>query len=1137
MANTFSGSGVSEILPAQQSEKRNLGIIQVYPDSRNTTATKEKEIDIFVLHGLDARSDKTFVAWRVDGEKGSGDVHWLSDEHMLPSQMPQARILTYDWNANYDKTASKETMRAHADTLLEDIHKNRAEFNRSQVPIIFIASCFGGVLLSAALVGALELQHPQIELRRGIFDSCIGIVFLGTPFRGSWDFGTQVALQRIEAARRASPEENVQYSMELVQYLKRGTDDNPSPLDDLMHRFDASMENAKFKIPRAELYETLPAQFAGPLSRLSPEEVNKLTEIDKHGEGIVVSHTSAVHSGGDGSAQPMRHNMLHKFNSPDNSAFQSLCLRLKQFAEGAAKTIESRDQARLNESEAPASNQLKSWAEVLSFRDMNRRHLELQQNKAIPGTCEWLFKHEKYTAWEEGDSTDASDSILLIEGKAGSGKSTLMYEAVTRAEAMLDEAKPICLSYFFNAAKDEGLTIHISPQGLYRSFLSQLLKKLNPSPEVVAIVREWGPAKDARQATLEDVIILKHKISSLLATFDGRRVRIFIDAIDKCGSGRDENMDSTIEMIRYIQSLNGKGPKVLTLFSVRDRAQYGSHLWAPTIEMSRHNQRDIHKYLSDELKYSKDPATREQVIWTLLRRSSNNFLWVKLVVATLNAKADAGLADGKWRSEVDRLPKELGSLYEDLLNNLNSEDRAEAFMLLLLNQVRIRPLQVHEMHSALEYARGSDNKPNKDGRTEEVFEAHIRRIARGFIEIQASEQPNGPFRPWGLRGIPALQNSEDLCDLPEENGWTPPPAKRLVQFTHDSVRDFLDKYALIEQDIKPCEGSSGPRAHFEIAKLCMRAAGHGSKKESFLPYAAHFWTAHARKANEVIADNFQPPRFITKCDYKTKGIVSRYKEHATEPFSLYHIPRTEIPNTGWLDDKATMLMLLAFEGCGALIMKHGETCTRKDCREDKSTIQDAFALALLRGWKAGVEAIGDLARERSIDLDPTIKPRFTRGICPLRRVCSRNQHEVLESVMKIGLKPTSRAARDSAQVSFCEAVKLGHEKIVELFLKDAGGNAIDLLSWRSGQGYTALHFAASAGRWHIFDMLLKSLDDVPPELLNIEANEGETVLDMAERGRRKHQMRRDSDRIIQEIQDILEQWTGRYALKRLRFSF
>lgn len=112
-------------------------------------------------------------------------------------------------------------------------------------------------------------------------------MFIGTPFDGSWDTGTKLALLRIEAAKKANNEEKVEYSMELVQYLKPGTVDKPSPLDDLKQRFLESINNPKYMILCGYLYETEPAQYAGPLSRLSPEDRKNQTVIDKHGEGIV----------------------------------------------------------------------------------------------------------------------------------------------------------------------------------------------------------------------------------------------------------------------------------------------------------------------------------------------------------------------------------------------------------------------------------------------------------------------------------------------------------------------------------------------------------------------------------------------------------------------------------------------------------------------------------------------------------------------------------------------------------------------------------------------------------------------------------------------------------------------------------
>lgn len=748
---------------------------------------------------------------------------------------------------------------------------------------------------------------------------------------------------------------------------------------------------------------------------------------------------------------------------------------------------------------------------------MNRRRLKLEQTQLTSGTCEWLFRHEKYKAWETSSSSNSSTSVLLIEGKAGSGKSTLMHEAVARAEAIHRDSKSICLSYFFDAAKDEGLSTQISPQGLYRSMLSQLLKKAGRSPDVVAMIREWGPVKEASQKELEDVVILKAKISRLLATLRGKTLRIFIDAIDECGKGKDGGTTDTVDMLKYIQGLQGQETTVLVLLSIRDRAQFGSSLSVPTIEMSHHNQQDIFKYLNDTLKYSGNLDVREQLIRTLLHRSSNVFLWAELVVESINLKANSGLTDAELKQQIDQIPQELEGIYSKLLDDLESENRSEALILLQLVQVCMRPLDLLEIRSALEYARGTDNGPNKLVMSEEQFEARIRRICRGFIEIQVSEDPYRRFRPYGIKGLHTNQTPDDLCELPEPDAQPALEPKRLVKFTHESVRDFLDTYGWGKLDIEPSPHSTALRAHLEVTILCMRTVGHASGETPFLPYASQFWTVHGRNANEAIDDGFEPPKFVTNCSYKTKGIISRYKKHSNDPYSLNYLQIADITKTGWLADNATMLMLLAFEGCGNLLARHGDLCTRKDCRESSATVQDAFALALLRGWKAGVEAVRDVAQKRSIKLDPTITAHFTKGICPLQWICKRGQHEILKSIMNLGWDTSSTAAR----VSFLEGVNRGHVGIVELFLDDAGDDVLGLLSWQSSQGYTALHYAASAGRWRIFEMLLDRLGDIPPEILTIKEKKGETVLDVAKRGKERHGGRRNYDLIIPAIEEIL----------------
>ena len=54
---------------------------------------------------------------------------------MLPAHIPEARIFTYDWNANYFEDAPVQTLFGHADVLLALVTENQVSKKR---PIIFI---------------------------------------------------------------------------------------------------------------------------------------------------------------------------------------------------------------------------------------------------------------------------------------------------------------------------------------------------------------------------------------------------------------------------------------------------------------------------------------------------------------------------------------------------------------------------------------------------------------------------------------------------------------------------------------------------------------------------------------------------------------------------------------------------------------------------------------------------------------------------------------------------------------------------------------------------------------------------------------------------------------------------------------
>ncbi|RKL08732.1 hypothetical protein BFJ70_g16745 [Fusarium oxysporum] len=144
--------------------------VEVLHDCRDAT------IDICFVHGLTGNRDST---WTANGQSKP----W--PETLLPPKLSRARILTYGYDAYIVRksVASTNGLIDHATNLLNDLTTDRASSNASSRPLVFVAHSLGGLVCKEAVL--LSRNNPEPHLR-GIFDYIKGIVFLGTPHRGSW---------------------------------------------------------------------------------------------------------------------------------------------------------------------------------------------------------------------------------------------------------------------------------------------------------------------------------------------------------------------------------------------------------------------------------------------------------------------------------------------------------------------------------------------------------------------------------------------------------------------------------------------------------------------------------------------------------------------------------------------------------------------------------------------------------------------------------------------------------------------------------------------------------------------------------------------------------------------------------------
>ena len=97
------------------------------------------------MHGLETCSPTTWTAFERDEEPRGRKYNWLSDEDMLPYEVPQARIWVFDYNSRYSREGQNISIKDLGQIFLEHISTEKVLGTR---PIVFIGSCFGGIVIA-----------------------------------------------------------------------------------------------------------------------------------------------------------------------------------------------------------------------------------------------------------------------------------------------------------------------------------------------------------------------------------------------------------------------------------------------------------------------------------------------------------------------------------------------------------------------------------------------------------------------------------------------------------------------------------------------------------------------------------------------------------------------------------------------------------------------------------------------------------------------------------------------------------------------------------------------------------------------------------------------------------------------------
>lgn len=373
-------------------------------------------------------------------------------------------------------------------------------------------------------------------------------------------------------------------------------------------------------------------------------------------------------------------------------------------------------QVEISSSKQHFTNEFRQHEENLAHKDYRQQFLnslrypeiysrQERVAEAHKATFQWVYEPDGFqnsaprwyniVHWLEKDS-----GIYWINGKAGSGKSTLMnfIHQNDRTSALLGAwaggKKVLTPGFFFWNA---GTTLEKSFQGLLRSLLYQILQKVPDLTPVSidpisfesqpALVSESNGVQESGPFAAWTERRLRTTFESVLRQAKGNcNICVFIDGLDEI-SGDSETV---IAAIKSMQSAEVK----VCLSSRPNRLYTDTFSACAKLRLQDLTEPDIRTYVSDKLQpFMRAESALEvsDLMNTIVLKAQGVFIWVELVVKTLIKGLRNEDTLEQLQSRVESLPSDVEALYARMLSKIDVEHRRDAarlFQMALANLTR-----------------------------------------------------------------------------------------------------------------------------------------------------------------------------------------------------------------------------------------------------------------------------------------------------------------------------------------------------------------------------------------------------------------------------------------------------------------
>ncbi|ETN36266.1 uncharacterized protein HMPREF1541_08543 [Cyphellophora europaea CBS 101466] len=441
--------------------------------------------------------------------------------------------------------------------------------------------------------------------------------------------------------------------------------------------------------------------------------------------------------------------------------------------------------------------------ESLRLNTFDARRKEIKHVR--PGSCSWLLKVSTYQRWEDPIKYGQQYGFLLLDGNAGTGKSTVMKFAHEHAKSR-KLADDVVISYFFNARGEES---EKSTLGMWKALLYQVLGEcpdLQDTIDIGVFPSPYDPS--APPWTLD---ILCATFAATVVRLGNRRLQCFVDALDECEEYQIREMLSTFHEVSIDAADSGVQMKVC--FASRPYPTVSvRNAQTITLQAQEGHNDALAKFVSSRL-YEGHSSITERVRSDILEKANGVFMWVVLVIPMLNAAFERGRIYAV-ESLLSTIPTELSDVFKQILRR-DTANMDETQLCLQWVCFAAHPLTKEELFFGVVSGLGRTHVEALERDLEQVTEDSMRRFVSS--------------------------SSKGLAELPKSSNT--------VQFIHESVRDFLVKdRGLIE--LWPELGDDLTGISHQRLKQCCQTY-HDIDRTSFLPLADTVAAASQRERKQM----------------------------------------------------------------------------------------------------------------------------------------------------------------------------------------------------------------------------------------------------------------------------------------------